>query len=106
MPEKLTLFAALKLPVAVVGGVGAIAILLGAFGFGIKTPGARFEEYKVEHVEVHTIINDTLVEIDDHMEEQQTLLEAIVRGECLENEPENLARQGLSTKCRELGIER
>lgn len=35
----------------------------------------------------------------------RVMLEALVRGKCLESSRENLARQGLVLKCRELGIE-
>ena len=37
--------------------------------------------------------------------EDRVMLEALVRGKCLESSRGNLARQGLVLKCRELGIE-
>ena len=51
-------------------------------------------------------MDDEITQINDRHMEQQVLVEAIVRGECIENPIENLERQGLITKCRELGIER
>lgn len=104
--SSLGLLAMMKLPAAVVGGAGAIALVLTAFGFGLSTPGARLDEFVVDHGETHATINDTLAELDAHMHEQKELVEAIVRGECIENPVENLQLQGLISKCAELGIER
>lgn len=104
--ETLGFLAMVKLPAMIIGGVGAIGGVLVAFGFGLSTPGARFEEYKGDHGEVHVTIDTTLIEIDNHLHAQRELIEAIVRGECIENPVENLQRQGLITKCSELGIER
>ena len=106
MGSSLGLFAMLKLPATIVGGLGAVGVIFMAFGFGIKTPGVRLDEFVEGHESEHVVINDTLSEIDQHMEEQQTLLEAMIRGECIENPLEDLQRQGLVQKCQELGIER
>lgn len=100
------LLAMLKIPATVVGGVGGIAIVLSAFGFGIRTPGARLDEFVDTHEVEHVIISDTLKEIDDHLEVQQILMESMVRGECLESAYDKLARQGLSDTCSDLGIGR
>lgn len=102
-----------KWPAWVLGAITATAILLGAFGFGFSTPGEKWDEHDVQHIAEELIHSDNwasmdnaLSEINDRHMEQQTLVEAIVRGECIENPRENLERQGLITKCRELGIER
>ena len=95
-----------KWPAAVAGGSVGLVIIASAFGFSITGPSAVMAEYKEEHAVEHVIINDTLTRIDRHMEAQQILLEAVVRGECIENPKENLQRQGLIEKCSELGIER
>ena len=100
------ILAYLKLPVIAAGGAGGLMIIAGVFGFSITGPGAVMAVFKVEHAVEHVIIDDTLAGIDRHMEAQQILLEAVVRGECIENPKENLQRQGLIEKCKELGIER
>ncbi len=102
----LGLLAMLKLPAIAVGGLGAVGVVLMAFGFGFSTPGAQLEVFVEGHESEHVVINDTLSEIDRHMEEQQILLEAMIRGDCIRESVENLQRQGLSQKCSELGIER
>ncbi|KKN10737.1 hypothetical protein LCGC14_1033590 [marine sediment metagenome] len=95
-----------KWPAAIAGGSVGVVIVATAFGFSVTGPGAVMAEYQEEHVVEHVIIDDTLTDIDRHMEAQQILLEAVVRGECIENPKENLQRQGLIEKCSELGIER
>lgn len=103
----------MKLPAYLVGFVTAVAILLGAFGFRFSTPGDKWNEHDVQHVAEEAIhieqfekMDITLKDIDARHLEQQTLVEAIVRGECIENPVENLQRQGLIQKCSDLGIER
>ncbi len=89
-----------------VAGIGAIVLVLTILGFGIKTPAAALTEFKVDHAVEHAAIEDTLGEITAGLRSQQELLEAIARGECIENPLEDLQRQGLIDKCQELGIER
>jgi hypothetical protein len=96
----------LKWPATLAGGSIGVVIVASAFGFSITGPGAVMAEYQEEHAVEHVVINDTLSDIDRHMVSQQILLEAVVRGECIENPKENLQRQGLIEKCSELGIER
>ena len=102
MADKTKLSEWVKWPAAILGAITAVAILLGAFGFGFSTPGDAWDEHNVEHV----ILSDTIREIDAHLHVQQELIEALVRGECIENPLEDLQRQGLSQKCSDLGIER
>ena len=100
-------------PAYILAAITAIGVLMGAFGFGFSTPGNKWTEHDVQHVAEELIHSDNwasmdvaLTQINDRHMEQQVLVEAIVRGECIENPRENLERQGLITKCRELGIER
>lgn len=113
MADKAKIIEWIKVPAWVLGAVTAIAVLLGALGFGWSTPGSKWNEHDVQHVAEELIHSDNwaemdgaLTQINDRHMEQQVLVEAIVRGECIENPRENLERQGLITKCRELGIER
>ncbi len=110
---KTTLPEWMKWPAAIIAALALIGILMGAFGFGFSTPGDQWEEHDVQHVAEELIHSDNwaemgeaITEINDRHGEQQTLVEAIVRGECIENPIENLQRQGLIQKCEELGIER
>ena len=103
----------IKWPAYIIGALVAIGVLLGALGFNWSTPGSRWDTHDVEHVveaEIHTEqfarIDTALSNIDDVQMEQQTLFEALVISDCIENPVENLERQGLISKCRELGIER
>lgn len=113
MADKTKLSEWIRWPAAILGAITAIAILLGALGFDFSTPGTKWSEHDVQHVAEELIHSDNwddmdsaLTEINDRHMEQQTLVEAIVRGECIENPIENLQRQGLIAKCEELGIER
>ena len=113
MAEKTKISEWIKWPAYLLGAITALAILLGSFGFGFSTPGEKWTEHDVQHVteiEVQTQqfdkIDVALENIDDMQMEQQTLIESIVTGECIENPRENLERQRLIAKCRELGIER
>lgn len=103
----------IKVPAYVLGALTVFGILLGALGFGWSTPGNKWTEHDVQHVAEELIHSDNwasmdtaLTLINDRHMEQQTLVEAIVRGDCITNPLENLERQGLIIKCRELGIER
>ena len=113
MADKIKITEWIKVPAYVLGAITAIAVLMGALGFGWSTPGNKWSAHDVQHVAEELIHSDNwasmdvaLTQINDRHMEQQVLVEAIVRGECIENPRENLERQGLITKCRELGIER
>lgn len=113
MPNRSKITEWIKFPAYILGALTAIAVLLGALGFGWSTPGNKWDEHEVKHVaemEVHDEqfqkIDAALENIDDVQMEQQTLFEALVISDCIENPRENLERQGLITKCRELGIAR
>lgn len=101
------------MPAAFIAGGAGIVTALVMLGFGFSSPADKWEDHDVQHVveiEAQTQqfekIDIALDNIDDMQMEQQTLVESIVRGECIENPIENLQRQGLIAKCEELGIER
>ncbi len=113
MANKTKLSEWITWPARVLAAFIAIGVMLAAFGFRVDTPGDQWEDHDVQHVEemeVHqeefTKIDVALEKFDDMQMTQQVLVEAIVRGECIENPIENLQRQGLIAKCEELGIER
>jgi len=95
--------------VAVGGAVAVVAAIITIFGFKLVTPTDTITEHITRsqqlHVEVQSKIDSTVKQVE-HIEHIEQLLEAILRGECLENPRENLARQGLLQKCKELGINR
>ena len=113
MADKTKITEWVKVPAYILAAITAIGVLMGALGFGWSTPGNKWSEHTVVH-EVEELIHSdnwaemetALIEINFRHGEQQVLVEAIVRGECITNPLENLERQGLITKCRELGIER
>lgn len=98
--------AALKWPGAVVGAFVGLAVIASSFGFGIRTPGEVMDTYVEDHTVEHEVINDTLSEIDSHLEVQQTLLEAIVIGDCVDRTREQLELQRLIPTCKALGIDK
>jgi hypothetical protein len=88
--------------------IGAVAALYGAFTFIhdiVETPRRLATHEAISRV-VHDSARQADDELHEHAETQEKLLEAIVRGECIENPKANLARQGLLNKCRQLGIDR
>lgn len=97
---------ALKWPGAIVGGVVGLAVIMSSFGFGIETPGEVMTDFKSEHAVEHVAIDTALLEIDQHLEVQQTLLEAIVIGDCVDRTKEQLELQRLIPTCKSLGIEK
>lgn len=95
----------LGIPAAV---VGALLAIYGAFTFVdeiVRTP-ERLDTHIVRARVIHDSTWKATNEIHKHAEDQEKLLEGIVRGECIENPKANLARQGLLAKCRDLGINR
>ena len=113
MADKTKFSEWIRVPAYILAALTAVGVLMGALGFGWSTPGNKWSEHDVQHVAEELIHSDNwaemdgaLSEINDRHMEQQVLVEAIVRGECIENPIENLERQGLINKCRELGIDR
>lgn len=90
------------------GAVALIASLYGVFSFLddiIKTP-ERLNAHVASSAVVHDSTWRAASELHEHAEQQEKLLEGLVRGECIENPKADLARQGLLRKCGELGIVR
>jgi hypothetical protein len=95
----------LALPALIVGGLGALftgAVWL--LGF-LQTP-KRLEIHMVTEKVYHDSSGKAVSELHSHAQDQERLLEALIRGECIENPKKDLARQGLLGKCRALGIDR
>jgi len=88
----------LKLPSLI---MGLLAVLYGAFLWFHKVDSTT-DEFKIHKAKAEA----TLDEIDKHLEDMEEAQNAALRGECLENSVENLARQGLTLRCKELGITR
>ncbi len=102
-----------KWPAYALASLVALGVMLAAFGFRVDSPGDRWDEHAVEHIAEETVHDEQFERIDVALEkidgvqmEQQTLFEALVISDCIDNPVENLERQGLISKCRELGIER
>ena len=93
------------LPAIIIGGLAALWTAgLWLFGF-LQTP-KRLESHMVSEKVYHDSTSKKAVELDKHAEDQERLLESLIRGECIENPKRDLARQGLLTKCKALGIDR
>lgn len=98
-------FETLKKAPVLVTVVAAILAIGAWFGFDVKMPGHRFQEHVTQSDSVHRDLNARHDSGHAHDAEMEKLLEGMVRGECLENPRENLARQGLLPTCQKLGIE-
>jgi hypothetical protein len=91
------------------GAILVIGSLIAYLGFQIQTPTETLGKHIATEEKAHTAFNvklDSVGKQGEHISHIEELLEGMLRGECLENPRENLARQGLLTKCKELGIER
>jgi len=93
----------LSLPTLIVGAAIALATIFAFWGSVLKTP-ERLDEHIQLEMRVHALLDSSVSEIDEHSEDAESLLNSLIRGECIENPRENLARQGLIVKCQELGI--
>jgi hypothetical protein len=95
--------------VTIGGAVLLIGSLVTYFGFQVQTPTETLDKHIATEEKAHTAFNvklDSVGKQGEHISHIEELLEGMLRGECLENPRENLARQGLLTKCKELGIAR
>jgi len=91
------------------GAILVIGSLIAYLGFQIQTPTETLGKHIAAEEKAHTAFNvklDSVGKQGEHISHIEELLEGMLRGECLENPRENLARQGLLTKCKDLGIER
>lgn len=85
--------------VAIGGAITVIGGIIAYFGFEILTPTAKLQKHIEREQSYHQSLDSLARHTDEH-------LEGLLRGECIENPRENLARQGLLGKCKELGIEK
>lgn len=86
-----------------IGTVMALVSIAGALVAGMLWLGKLTAA--PEKLERHIVAESTRVAAQNrHAEEQSDLLESLIRGECIENPPADLARQGLARKCRDLGV--
>lgn len=95
--------------VAVGGAIAVIAATVAYFGFSVQTPTETLEKHITTAEKEHTAFSiklDSVAKGSEHVTHVEELLEGMLRGECLENPRENLIRQGLIQKCKELGIEK
>lgn len=95
--------------IAIGGAVAVIGTIIALFGFQIISPSESLSMHVQTDSVVHSAIQaqiDSTEQATQHIEHIEMLLESILRGECLENPRDNLARQGLLAKCAELGIAR
>jgi len=120
----------MKIPGTIVAAVVAFGLIANAFGFGIRLPGDSLAEIESKNHRQDSIIKTLDDYIDDEgayfenlnnyirnkeaedirndssRKTRTKLIEALVRGECLESTFEKLAQQGLVIQCSELGVRR
>lgn len=89
------------IPGLIMGAVMAIAWLV-----TLLNTGKRLDGHVVQESVYHRLSDSALRELHGHATDNEKLLEALARGECIENPRADLARQGLLAKCRQLGIDR
>ena len=113
MKQLETVKAWLSLPTIVVSCLVALGVLIAAFGFRVQSPAKQVElittqinQHIMDEQSFHVNQTNKLDSTTSHTEHVETLIESLLRGECLENPRENLVRQGLIKKCQELGINR
>ena len=95
--------------IAIGGAVVIIGGLIAYLGFQVQTPTETLDKHVAQEEKIHAVFDtklDSAAKGVEHIEHVETLLEGLLRGECLENPRENLVRQGLIKKCEELGIVR
>jgi hypothetical protein len=89
------------------GAILIIGSLIAYLGFQIQTPTDTLDKHISSAEKTHITFEaklDSANKQGEHVEHVESLLEGLLRGECLENPKENLVRQGLIKKCEELGI--
>ena len=95
--------------IAISSAAAVIIATVAYFGFQVETPTDALNKHVEQSAKLHLIIDTRLESAEKntlHLQYVETLLEGILRGECIENPRQNLARQGLLAKCKELGISR
>lgn len=87
----------------------AIATAIGTgmafMGFMILSPRDQLEMHKMESKIIHDSLQANINNIEIRQDKYEFLIDAIIRGECIKNTKEDLAKQGLIQKCKEEGID-
>lgn len=103
----------IKWPAWALASLVALGAMLAAFGFGVQTPGDKWDEHTIVHTEEEIVrdeqftrIDNALIQMNYDYGEQKTMTEALIRGECLESMSDKIVLQGLSETCTDLGVER
>lgn len=94
------------LPALIVAAILAIGAILSWLGVDLTTAPLKLQRHIVAESTYHASREPKITELDRHAEANERLLEALVRGECLENPYADLARQGLIRTCDSLGVRR
>ena len=95
--------------IAIGGAIAVIGAAIAYMGFNVESPTDKLDTYIIQSDKVHVVMEkkiDSVQKEVEHVNHIENLLEGLLRGECLENPRENLARQGLLVKCKQLGIDR
>jgi len=92
-------------------GLGLTALVLPALAAiawlaNLLSAPEKLERHIVAESTYHAMRDTVMKELDNHAEDMESLVESVVRGECIENPARDLARQGLLRKCEALGIRR
>ena len=80
-----------------------ILLVLGAIGycgFSVNTPAS----YQKLEKEWHDSTSKMIGQLEQKVDDNNDMLNDILRGDCTESTRANLIRQGLIRKCEELGI--
>jgi hypothetical protein len=101
---KFTIKDFLTFPVVLVAGLGAIATLLQWSGRTIISRDDIHSAQIARSDSVQVEILNVLKRIEANQQAEALINEAQLRGECLENNLEMLARQGLLNACQERNL--
>jgi hypothetical protein len=96
----------MTIPVGIVSTAVALGAIFAFLGIKLNTPAEQMNSHIVQEQTYHKIQADKSDSMNTHLEHTEELLEAMLRGECLENPRADLVRQGLIQKCKQLGIDR
>lgn len=83
--------------------LGVIAILT-LLGLEVVSPNQKLQLHAQQSNVIHDSMSLAIKRIEKRQDKYDFLIDALVRGECIKNTKENLARQGLMQKCSQEGI--
>lgn len=89
--------------VSVATTIGAIMAFM---GFMVLTPKQQLEIHAVQSQVIHDSLRMQIKTIESRQDKYEFLIDAIIRGECIKNSKDDLAKQGLIQKCKEEGIDK